>query len=65
MSQFESLGVLPELVAATAELGWRLPRSVQDESIPLILGGADVLIAAETGSGKRKLNSIFSQLFFY
>ena len=31
---------------------WRLPTDIQSEAIPLILGGGDVLMAAETGSGK-------------
>lgn len=30
----------------------RLPTDVQAEAIPLVLGGGDVLMAAETGSGK-------------
>ena len=30
----------------------RLPTDVQAEAVPLILGGGDVLMAAETGSGK-------------
>jgi superfamily II DNA/RNA helicase len=33
-------------------LRFRLPTDVQAEAIPLILGGGDVLMAAETGSGK-------------
>lgn len=33
-------------------MGWLLPKPVQDEAIPLILGGGDVMVAAETGSGK-------------
>lgn len=49
---FEDLGLLPELVRATREQGWLLPSDVQDEAIPLLLGGGDVLVAAETGSGK-------------
>lgn len=33
-------------------MNYRLPTDVQAEAIPLILGGGDVLMAAETGSGK-------------
>ena len=49
---FDSLGLLPELVQAVSEMGYLLPTDVQDEAIPLILGGGDVMVAAETGSGK-------------
>src|SRR3989338_8120969 len=52
MSAFEELGVAPELVAAAEALGWPLPRPVQAEVVPLILGCGDVLAAAETGEGK-------------
>ena len=49
---FDSLGLMPELVRAVYEMDWLLPTDVQDEAIPLILGGGDVMVAAETGSGK-------------
>ncbi|XP_066593768.1 ATP-dependent RNA helicase Ddx1 [Prorops nasuta] len=52
MTAFEEMGVLPEIAAAVDEMEWTLPTDVQAEAIPLILGGGDVLMAAETGSGK-------------
>ncbi|KAK5979187.1 hypothetical protein GCK32_003563, partial [Trichostrongylus colubriformis] len=52
MTAFEELGVIPELGDAVSELGWELPTPIQCDAIPAILGGGDVLIAAETGSGK-------------
>ncbi|XP_035219408.1 ATP-dependent RNA helicase DDX1-like [Stegodyphus dumicola] len=52
MTAFEEMGVLPEIAQAVEEMDWNLPTDVQAEAIPLILGGGDVLMAAETGSGK-------------
>lgn len=52
MTAFEEFGVLPEIGKAVEEMEWNLPTDVQAEAIPLILGGGDVLMAAETGSGK-------------
>jgi ATP-dependent RNA helicase DDX1 len=49
---FDSLGLMPELIRSITELNWSLPTDVQDETIPLILGGGDVMVASETGSGK-------------
>ncbi|XP_075717203.1 ATP-dependent RNA helicase DDX1 isoform X2 [Rhinoderma darwinii] len=46
------MGVMPEIAQAVEEMDWLLPTDIQAESIPLILGGGDVLMAAETGSGK-------------
>ena len=49
---FDALGLMPELIRAVDDLNWYLPTDVQDESLPLILGGGDVMmVAAETGSG--------------
>jgi ATP-dependent RNA helicase DDX1 len=52
MSAFEELGVLPEIIRAVSEQDWALPTPVQSEAVPLVLGGGDVMAAAETGSGK-------------
>jgi ATP-dependent RNA helicase DDX1 len=49
---FDALGLMPEILQAVSELGYLLPTDIQDEAIPLILGGGDVMAAAETGSGK-------------
>eukprot|EP00041_Stephanoeca_diplocostata_P030216 m.907818 g.907818 ORF g.907818 m.907818 type:complete len:736 (+) comp23711_c1_seq21:2004-4211(+) len=52
MTAFAEFGVMPEIVRAVEDMEWLLPTDVQAEAIPLILGGGDVLMAAETGSGK-------------
>ncbi|XP_076296995.1 ATP-dependent RNA helicase Ddx1 [Lasioglossum baleicum] len=52
MAAFEEMGVQGEIATAVDEMEWTLPTDVQSEAIPLILGGGDVLMAAETGSGK-------------
>ncbi|XP_078450511.1 ATP-dependent RNA helicase DDX1 isoform X2 [Lampetra fluviatilis] len=58
MTAFSEMGVMPEIAQAVEEMGWLLPTDIQAESIPLILGGGDVLMAAETGSGKTGAFSI-------
>ena len=52
MAAFAELGLCPELIRSVEEQGWGIPTQVQQEAIPLILGGGDVIAAAETGSGK-------------
>ncbi|KAI0980716.1 hypothetical protein GJ496_005693 [Pomphorhynchus laevis] len=53
MNAFETeLGLMNELARVVDDQGWLLPTDIQSEAIPLILGGGDVLMAAETGSGK-------------
>ena len=49
---FLALGLSPALVHAAGELGFATPTPIQTEAIPAILQGADVLGAAQTGSGK-------------
>lgn len=42
---WSSLGLLPELVATCEEdFDWSLPSAIQDEAIPLLLGGGDVMV---------------------
>ena len=52
MAAFEEFGLMPELIPSLEQMGWTLPTEIQAEAIPLILGGGDVLMASETGSGK-------------
>jgi ATP-dependent RNA helicase DeaD len=49
---FASLGLADSLVKAVASLGYEEPTPVQRETIPLILGGGDLLAQAATGTGK-------------
>jgi ATP-dependent RNA helicase RhlE len=49
---FDSLGLTPELLRAVAHEGYTEPTPVQAQTIPLVLGGRDVLAGAQTGTGK-------------
>ena len=49
---FASLGVVPTLCEAIANVGWTAPTKIQEDSIPECLAGRDVVGLAETGSGK-------------
>ncbi|WP_423821452.1 DEAD/DEAH box helicase [Salinisphaera sp. SPP-AMP-43] len=49
---FDSLGLSPHLLAAVADAGYTQPTAIQSQAIPAIIDGADVLGAAQTGTGK-------------
>ena len=49
---FDQLGLSAELLRATNEQGYRQATPVQQQTIPLILNGRDVLAGAQTGTGK-------------
>ncbi|GAA5918038.1 hypothetical protein JCM6882_009483 [Rhodosporidiobolus microsporus] len=51
-ASFSSLGLLPELCAACAQLGFTAPSEIQSETIPYALAGRDIIGLAQTGSGK-------------
>ncbi len=50
--EFITLNLRPELTQAVSELGYREPTPIQSAIIPLMLGGADVIGQAQTGTGK-------------
>jgi ATP-dependent RNA helicase RhlE len=49
---FESLGLAPELLRAVADRGYTQPTPIQEQAIPVVLQGRDVMGAAQTGTGK-------------
>jgi len=49
---FKNFTLLPELVRAVEEMGYDEPTPIQSQTIPLVLEGADLLAAAQTGTGK-------------
>ena len=49
---FEGLGVIPEIVAALAKIGIEQPFPIQTLSIPIAIGGTDMIGQARTGTGK-------------
>ncbi|HMA87694.1 MAG TPA: DEAD/DEAH box helicase [Burkholderiales bacterium] len=51
-SDFEQLGLIAPLVAAVADLGYTKPTPVQEQAIPLVLEGRDLMAGAQTGTGK-------------
>jgi len=52
LSTFEELGLRPELLRAVAESGYTTPTPIQQQAIPLVLAGRDVMGGAQTGTGK-------------
>ena len=50
--EFITLNLHPELMQAVSELGYTEPTPIQSAIIPLMLGGADVIGQAQTGTGK-------------
>jgi ATP-dependent RNA helicase RhlE len=49
---FNQLGLTAELLRAVDEQGYQVPTPVQQQAIPVILEGRDVLAGAQTGTGK-------------
>ncbi|QEI07301.1 DEAD/DEAH box helicase [Pigmentiphaga aceris] len=49
---FEALGLNPAILSSITEAGFTAPTPVQEQSIPLALEGHDLMVSAQTGSGK-------------
>jgi superfamily II DNA/RNA helicase len=49
---FADLGLGPEILKAVEEAGYVTPTPIQEQAIPVILQGRDVLGVAQTGTGK-------------
>lgn len=49
---FKTLGLSPDLVRAILEQGYESPTVIQQQAIPLILGGNDLMACSQTGTGK-------------
>ncbi|QQR69736.1 MAG: DEAD/DEAH box helicase [Alphaproteobacteria bacterium] len=49
---FNDLGLSAEVQRAVADLGYQSPTPIQQQAIPLVLAGHDVLGCAQTGTGK-------------
>ncbi|MBX6752661.1 MAG: DEAD/DEAH box helicase [Thermorudis peleae] len=49
---FADLGLSPELLRAVQEAGFSAPMPVQARVIPIVLSGRDVIVQAQTGTGK-------------
>ncbi|MCX6388280.1 MAG: DEAD/DEAH box helicase [Solirubrobacterales bacterium] len=52
MTTFKDLGLAPEILEALTEVGYETPSPIQEQAIPTLLEGRDMIGQAQTGSGK-------------
>ncbi|HEY7968302.1 MAG TPA: DEAD/DEAH box helicase [Solirubrobacteraceae bacterium] len=52
MTTFEELGLSEPVLAALREVGYETPSAIQEQAIPPLLTGRDVIGQAQTGTGK-------------
>jgi len=52
VTAFKDLGLSPDIQQALDELGYEDPTPIQEQAIPELLGGHDVIGQAQTGTGK-------------
>lgn len=49
---FKKFELLPEILKAIEEMGYTTPTTIQEQSIPLVQAGSDLLAGSQTGTGK-------------
>src|SRR5260221_4647934 len=49
---FSELGLSPDLLQAVSDAGYTTPTPIQEQAIPVVASGRDVLGSAQTGTGK-------------
>ncbi len=52
MPTFADLGLAPDILEAIRDVGYEAPSPIQEQAIPPLLEGSDVIGQAQTGSGK-------------
>ncbi|MCW4042954.1 MAG: DEAD/DEAH box helicase [Candidatus Bathyarchaeota archaeon] len=52
MYNFENMGLSPEIVESLDDLGFQRPYPIQEQVIPLLWSGSDIIGQAHTGTGK-------------
>ena len=49
--QFKDLNIMPEILRALKNENYKIPTPIQEEAIPVVLSGRDLLGCAQTGHG--------------
>jgi ATP-dependent RNA helicase RhlE len=52
LTNFTDLGLTPKLLASISAVGYETPTPIQEQAIPLVMKGHDVMGLAQTGTGK-------------
>jgi len=49
---FSNFGFIPPIGKAISRINYSIPTPIQEQCIPVVLSGRDVLASAQTGTGK-------------
>ena len=68
MKSFKSLGVCDELISTLQKQGIKEPTPIQEQSIPIVFKGNDIIAKAQTGTGKTlaflfRYCNVFTQMY--